>query len=56
MVVIFLVAFCVLIGMWANNWGRNGLGWGLLALLISPLMTALILLVCGRYNEAQKEL
>jgi hypothetical protein len=46
--IIFLIIFSALIGYWANNWGRNGWLWFFIALLISPLITAIILLVMGR--------
>ena len=51
----FLIFFAALCGVWANNQGRNGLGWGVAALLISPLIVALILLVKGKTLEKKAE-
>ena len=47
-ILIFLVIFSALIGYWANNWGRNGWLWFVIAVLISPLVTSIILLFMGR--------
>lgn len=53
-ILIFLVIFSALIGYWANNWGRNGWLWFVVAVLISPLITAIILLVMGRDGTAKE--
>lgn len=53
-VLIISIIFSALIGGWANSWGRSGLGWCGLALLISPLITAIILIFCGRYIETKE--
>ena len=47
--------FSALVGYWANNWGRNGWLWFVVALLISPLITAIILVVMGRDGTAKAE-
>ena len=47
--------FSALVGYWANNWGRNGWLWFVVALLISPLITAIILMVMGRDGTAKAE-
>jgi len=52
-IIILLVIFSALIGYWANNYGRNGWLWFLIALLISPLITAIILLFMGRDGDAK---
>ena len=52
-IIIFLVIFSALIGYWANNWGRNGWLWFVIAVLVSPLITAVILLFMGRDGEAK---
>jgi hypothetical protein len=39
------VLFAVLVGVLASNRGRSGLGWGLLSLLLSPILCGIILLV-----------
>lgn len=53
-ILIFLIIFSALIGYWANNWGRNGWLWFVVAVLISPLITAIILLVMGRDGTAKE--
>lgn len=51
LVLVFAFGFCVLIGIWANSWGRNGWGWGILAAFITPLITAIALLIMGRATD-----
>lgn len=44
------VAWLLLSGViaaWASSKGRNGLGWFLLALIFSPLLAGIMLLVAG---------
>ena len=55
-IILIAVVFSALVGYWANNWGRNGWLWFVVALLISPLISAIILLVMGRDKEAVIEL
>lgn len=43
--------FCVLVGYWAANWGRSGVRFALLSLLLSPLVGALVLLVRGKNSN-----
>ena len=52
-IILIAVIFSALIGYWANNYGRNGWLWFFIALLISPLITAIILLFMGRDGEAK---
>lgn len=54
-ILIFLIIFSALIGYWASNWGRNGWLWFFVALLISPLISAIILLIIGRDKETAIE-
>ena len=59
-ILLFLIIFSALVGYWANNWGRNGWVWFFLALIISPLITSIALLIMGKdsalaiEDEAQK--
>jgi uncharacterized membrane-anchored protein len=48
----FWIAFAVIVGVAANTRGRDGAGWGFLAILISPLLAGLLLLALPdfRYN------
>lgn len=52
-ILIILIIFSGLVGYWANNWGRNGWLWFFIAVLVSPLITAVILLFMGRDGEAK---
>lgn len=54
-ILIFLIIFSVLIGVWANSWGRSGLGWGVAALLFSPILTAIVLLIMGEDSDQRVE-
>ena len=40
--------FGFLIGAWASAWGRSFAGWMAMALLLSPLIAGVVLLICGR--------
>lgn len=42
----------LLIGAWASGIGRSGFGWFVLALIISPLLAGIALLIAGRRNES----
>jgi ABC-type uncharacterized transport system permease subunit len=37
------IIFAVLVGIWASHRGRNGIIWTLAALLISPVLAAIVL-------------
>ena len=39
------VIFCIVVGYYANERGRNPIGWGLLAVVISPLLAGIALAV-----------
>ena len=54
-IIILALIFSALVGYWANNWGRNGWLWFFVALLISPLISAIILLIIGRDGTAKAE-
>ena len=53
-IILIAVIFSALIGYWANNWGRNGWLWFFIAVLVSPLITAVILLFMGRDGTAKE--
>jgi hypothetical protein len=48
---LFWIGFAVVVGVAANSRGRNGVGWGLLAAVISPLLAGLLLLAMPRPND-----
>jgi formate hydrogenlyase subunit 4 len=54
-VLIFFVAFCFGIYKWAETKGRNAIVWTLVSVIISPLITALILLFVPKTIEKQAE-
>lgn len=39
---------CVLCGVYASNLNRSGIGYFVLSFLISPLITAIVLLIAGK--------
>ena len=47
MVIVLWIVFALLIGVWANSINRSGIIWGLVSLIISPLITGIILLIAG---------
>ncbi|KQA22150.1 hypothetical protein AAY55_17455 [Vibrio metoecus] len=49
--VVIWLALSILIGAWASKLGREGVVWGLIAALISPLLAAICLLIIGDSNE-----
>jgi hypothetical protein len=51
----FWFVCAIVVGVWAGNWGRNGFGWFLLAVLLSPLLGAIILAVAGRKQSVIDE-
>lgn len=51
LVLILWLAFAFLVGAFAQHRGRSGGGWGLLALLLSPLLVFIILLAIGPNHE-----
>ena len=40
----FWLFLCVLVGVFANNRGRFGFGWGIVAFMLSPLLGWLVVL------------
>ena len=54
-IIIFALIFSALVGHWANNWGRNGWLWFVIALLFSPFIAAIVLLVMGRDGTAKAD-
>ena len=55
LVVILWIVFSILIGMMANNYGRNVVGFVLIAVLLSPLIAFIILLVVGKTENKKEE-
>mgnify|MGYP001411128111 CR=1 FL=1 len=46
-VVLFWLALSILVGVLANSEGRSGLCWTVLAMLISPLLAGILVLLLG---------
>jgi hypothetical protein len=55
-IVILSLAMSVGIGFWSNNWGRNGWVWGIVSVVVSPILTAIVLLIAGRSPELRSQL
>jgi hypothetical protein len=53
--VAFWALFVYLIYKWAESKGRNAMGWGIAAALISPLIVGIILLFVPKTIEKQAE-
>ena len=51
--IIVYVVLAIVVGVVADNIGRSGFGFGLLALLMSPILALLILAVIGRSEKQQ---
>lgn len=54
-ILIFLIFWSALIGYWASNWGRSGWIWFFVSIIISPIITAIILLIMGKDNDTAIE-
>ncbi len=54
-VLFFLLIFSFGVGYWANSWGRNGWGWGIVAFILSPLLVGIALLIAGKSVEKKAE-
>jgi hypothetical protein len=48
--VFFWIVLAIIVGVAANTRGRNGFGWFLLAVVISPLFAGLLLLALPRWT------
>jgi hypothetical protein len=48
MIIIFWIGLSMAVGAWASGRDRNGFGWFFLALLISPLLAGIFLLIAGQ--------
>lgn len=48
----FWLLFSVIIGAWAASWDRSGIGFFIGALIISPLLMALLLLIVGKSGRS----
>jgi phosphate/sulfate permease len=55
MEVVFWIGFAIAVGFWADSKGRNGFGWGLLSLVISPLLGAIILFFVSLKDQENAE-
>ncbi|MBC3536177.1 zinc ribbon domain-containing protein [Megasphaera hominis] len=54
MIFILGILFAVLIGIWANHRGRNPIVWGIVSLLLSPLLAAIALALMKDLSEQRK--
>ena len=54
-VFIFWVAFSIIIGVFANQRGRNGVLWVIISTLISPLISGIILFILPNLKKEEEE-
>lgn len=48
MEIIFIwIVLAIILGMWADAWGRHGGGYALLSLVFSPIIATIVLLISG---------
>jgi hypothetical protein len=52
MIIFIWLLLCVLLAVWADRWGQKGVLYFLFALLCSPLIAAIVLLISGKKTEA----
>ncbi|AEC22240.1 hypothetical protein PT7_P004 (plasmid) [Pusillimonas sp. T7-7] len=52
-IILFWFLFAIAVGIWANNRGRNGFAWFLLAAIISPILAAVFLAASSNLKEAE---
>ena len=55
LILLFWLAFAVAVGVLASNRGRSGFGWFVLAVLFSPLLAGLFVLVSRNLATAKAE-
>lgn len=48
---IFWIIFVCVIGWWASEWKRSVVGFVALAIVLSPILAAIVLLIKGRNTE-----
>lgn len=53
---LFWIVISVLVGVFASSKNRSGFGWGLLSLLISPVITLIIVALLPRKEQASQSL
>ena len=44
---------CIGVGVWANNWKRSAFAWFCLAFFLSPVLSAIILLIVGNAEQTK---
>ena len=47
---IFWFVFSFIVAAWAGNWGRSGFGFFILSVILSPILSAFILLLKGKID------
>ena len=55
LIVLYVLAFPLMVAHVANNQGRSGAGWFFLSLLISPVFAILVLIALGDTDEKRKQ-
>lgn len=54
MFILFWFGFCIAVGVFASNKGRNGFGWFFLAVLISPMIAGIALALAKDIKQEDK--
>lgn len=52
-ILLFALMLSIGVGVWASSWGQSGIGFGLLSLILSPLLGAIVLLIMGKSDEVK---
>ncbi len=47
MFVAIWILFAVLVAVWASRWNHSAILWGIISIIISPLIAGVILLIVG---------
>ena len=55
MFIFFWICISIIVGIYASRLNRNGFGWFIASIFISPLLAWLFLLAIGAHKEAAKE-
>jgi hypothetical protein len=55
LIVVLWLLLCIVIAKWASDWGRSGVTYFFGALLCSPILAAVALLIDGRNKKKLEE-
>jgi hypothetical protein len=55
MIILFWICISIIVGIYASRLNRNGFGWFIASIFISPLLAWLFLLAIGSHKNTDKE-